>query len=226
MTGGELLVAEEIFLLVTDDKRGTSANVPGVDRSLAGALLFELAMGGCLAYQGNTFVPGAAAAADHPLLAEVLERVRAEDKPRTAKWWVQWLPRQVKPLRTKVGQNLVARGVLSEQQHRVLGLFATTRFPVHDPTPERNLRERLRQVLLDERDPQDRDVFILAVVRAQRRIRTLVPKDARKQAEERAKQTAQGDLVGKAVQDSVKEMQAAIIASVTTAVVASTGTGE
>ena len=215
-------MAEEIFLLATDDERGTSANVLGVEQGIAGGLLFELAMAGGLGYEGDTFVPGeaAAAAADHPLLAEVLELVRAEEIPRKAKWWVRRLPRQIKPLQVKIGQSLVERGVLSEKQHRVLGLFSTTRYPEYDPAPERSLRERLRQVLLDEREPQARDVLIVAVLRAQRRIGTVVPKDARKHAENRAKQITEGDLLGKAVGDSVREMQAALVASVAAATIA------
>jgi hypothetical protein len=223
--GRELLVAEEIFLLVTNNERGTSSGVLGVDQGIAGALLFELAMAGRLGYEGNKFVLGETASADHPLLHEVLERVRAEEKPRSAKWWVQRLPRQLKPLRVKVGQNLVERGVVSEKRRRVLGLFSMTRFPVYDPAPELSLRERLRQVLLAERDPEARDAFIVAVIRAQRRIGTLVPKDARKQAENRAKQITEGDLLGKAVGDSIKEIQAAIIAGTMAATIAATSAG-
>jgi hypothetical protein len=135
----DLLLAEELLLLSVDDEKGSDQTWSSLDGGLAGTLLLELTEDGALRLDGDDkLVAGASAPAD-PLLVEALEAVRASDKPRDAKHWVSKLPGELKPLRRRLAERLVERGILGEDRKELLGLTVSRRYPERDPEPERAL---------------------------------------------------------------------------------------
>jgi hypothetical protein len=124
-------------------------------------------------------------------------------------------------LRDRTAAALVERGVLGEERRKLLGLFPSARFPQADPEPERALRERLRAVLLSERQPTPEEAMLVALLIPYDLVKGLVPKDKRKEATRRAKDVAEGGAAAKAVDDTLKSIQAAVIASTTAAIAAS-----
>lgn len=117
----DLLLAEELLLLSLDDEKGSDQTWSSIDGGLAGALLLELTEAGALRLEDDKLVPGASVPAD-PLLVEALEVVRSSEKPRDAKHWVTKLPGQLKPLRRRLAERLVERGILAEDSKELLGL--------------------------------------------------------------------------------------------------------
>ena len=104
--------------------------------------------------------------------------------------------------------------MLSEQRRKVLGLFKTTRFPEADPEPERELRQRLRAVLLSERQPTPEDAMLIGLLRPYDLPEQLVPKERRQDAKRRAEEVAEDGTAAKAVAGALQEIQGAILASV------------
>ena len=136
MTSTDLLLAEELLLLALDDEKGKDTTM-GTDTGLAGALLLDLAAGGWLEDAGGKLVPAAAppagATPPHGVLADALRVVQASSTPRDAGHWLRKLTDELKPIKGRVAARLVDRGVLTEQRHKVLGLFGTDRYPEADP---------------------------------------------------------------------------------------------
>jgi len=217
-----MLLAQELLLLLLDDEKG-SARVGFADEAgLAGALLLDLVEGEHVRESDGALV----AAGTGPLSPQVLADARAEiensDRPRDAKHWIGRLPKALKPLRGRIAADLVAGGVLGEERHKMLGLFSSTRYPELDPGPERELRARLRAVLVDGADPDAHTALLVGLLGPLELVGHLVEREHRKAAKARAKAVADRGAVGSAVADAQRAAQAAIIASTTAATIAST----
>lgn len=221
----DLLLAEELLLLSLDDEKGSDQTWSSVDGGLAGALLLDLTEDGALRLDGDDkLVPGASAPAD-PLLAEALEAVRCADKPRDAKHWVSKLPGELKPLRRRLAERLVERGILGEDRKELLGLTVSRRYPERDPEPERALRARLLAALTGEALPPPRDAELIGLLRPFDLVAKNVPREHRKEAKRRAKEIAQTGPVGSAVSREVADVQIAIMAGTAAAVFVDGGGG-
>ena len=79
-------------------------------------------------------------------------------------------------------------------------------------------------MLLTERQPTLHDAMLIALLRPYDLVKKLVPRDRRKDANERAETVAQGGATAKAVDDTLKGIQAAVIASTTAAIAATAAT--
>jgi hypothetical protein len=220
----ELILAEQLLLLFLDDETGSDQASWGGDPGLAGAILLDLTAQRALTEDDGKLVAAPDAAPDHPLLAVAHAAIAASEKQRDAKGWVGSLPKELKPLRERTAERLVENGVLTEERRKLLKIFPTKRFPQSDPEPERDLRERLRAVLLTERQPTPQDAMLIALLQPYDLVKKLVPRERRKDAKERAKTVAEGGAAAKAVDDTLKGVQAAVIASTTAAVAATAAT--
>ena len=63
-------------------------------------------------------------------------------------------------------KRLVEKGVLREEEGRFLWVFHTRRYPVIDDTEQREVRARLRQLILTDEIPDPRDVVLLCLIDA------------------------------------------------------------
>jgi golgi phosphoprotein 3 len=220
----DLLLAEELLLIALDDEKGTTSSCVSLDPGLAGALLLDLLAEAALVEAGDTLDAGASADPSHPLLADALTAIRAEDEPKKPKHWIDRLPKAVKPIKGRVADGLVARGVLDEQRHKTLGLFPSTRYPEADPAPERELRDRLDAVLLHGTEPDAHTAQLVALVHALGLVDALVPKDQRKPARARAKAVAESSAVGQAVKRAIDDIAAAVVMVTTSGAIVAAST--
>ncbi len=229
MTSTDLLLAEEFLLLALDDEKGHDKTM-AADTPLAGALLLDLAVGGWVQDDDGKLVAATEPPAGAPpaaVLEDALTIIQTSDKPRSARHWVGKLPGKLKPIKGRVAARLVERGVLSEDRHKVLGLFGVDRWPEADPEPERALRERLRAELTGAAEVSERTALLTPLLRATDLVGKVVAKDERKDAKRRAKEIADDPArIGSAVQATVDATQAAVMTAViasTTAVTISSG---
>lgn len=222
----DLLLAEELLLIALDDEKGTTSSSVSVDPGLAGALLLDLIAAGSLVEMGDALAAGDGAPPSHPLLAEALAAVRAKGEPKKAKHWVDRLPKELKPIKGRVAEGLVDRGVLGEEQHKTLGLISTRRYPAADGAPERALRARLEATLVHGLEPEPRTARLVALLQAVDLVGAAVPKEQKKAAKARAKNVAESSAVGTAVKRAVDEIAAAVtIAATSGAVAAASASG-
>jgi hypothetical protein len=217
-----MLVAEELLLLVLDSERGRIRGGWSYDGSLAGALLLDLAEAGRLVERDGALVTTGAGALATTVLTDAYTEIEGSERPRDAGHWIGRLPKALRPLRGRVAQSLVERGVLGEERHKTLGVFASTRYPQLDPGPERELRARLRAVLIDGAEPDGHTALLLGLLAPLELVGGLVPREQRKAAKARARELADRSVVGGAVADAQQAAQAAVTASIVAATVAST----
>jgi hypothetical protein len=225
-----LLLAEDLLLLLLDDRTGTTAAI-AVDEVLGGALLTELALTGAVVVgeRGSwgrsgrvtltAVVADPAGPAAHPVLGAAIARVA--ERPRSAQDLVGVLGRG---LREPLCQALAARGLLRRTEERVLGLFPRTRWPAADVRYEAAMRERLLAVLVHGAPPDPRSVALLALVAAVDRLGDLMDGTGlpRGEAKRRVRALSAGSWAAEAVRQSVDATTAAMIAVLTVTMAAAT----
>lgn len=224
-TGEEaaLTLTEELLLVAFDDAKGIDRTDSGVAYGLAGALLAELTLEGHLREDADgKLTPASPERPADPLLAAAFDAVAGSSRARSAGAWVRKLPSELSPLPKTVAKRLSERGVLDEERSRLLGRVSRTRYPQADPEPERALRARLEEVLLEGRAPTAREALLAALLRPYRLIGRVVGKERRRDAERRAKEIEDRGLVGSGVSDAVEDEVVATMAAVVAGTVAAT----
>ncbi len=209
-----MATAEDFMLLaMRDDAAGGPliGNLP-LECGLAAAILMELVDAGRIDTTGDRVVVRDPAPVGVAELDDVLARIVTE-QAHDLGWWVRSAR---SGLYGRFLAKLVARGVVTQQRGRVLGIFPTSFPRLADTTAGHELRDRLEAVLgAGAADP--RDVVLLAIVYATGLDRMIFPTIAADVVERRVRQLGE-DALAAAVTEVVRQVRAAVMAAVTAAV--------
>ncbi|MFZ0214998.1 MAG: GPP34 family phosphoprotein, partial [Candidatus Dormiibacterota bacterium] len=209
---------EQLLLLVLDEEGTTRSSY--ADRALAGAMLLDLLRSGVAHADRDQVTVASRPSPAAGVLADAARVIADESRARGPRWWVDQLPRRMQPFLPRVADRLVGSGVLTEQSHRVLGLFPTTRLPARQTAPGAEVRERLRAVLLGERPPEPDDAILAGLIAALDLVGAIVDRSQVKEAKRRARELGDsvvGDAVGQAIKSAEDAVTAAVIAATTAA---------
>ncbi|MEV8634756.1 GPP34 family phosphoprotein [Streptosporangium sp. NPDC051023] len=210
------IIAEEVLLLAYGEAEGKQlVGSSELDAALGGSLLAELAVNGRIDLaQKKVTVLDPTPLGDEELDA-TLARIAAEPKERKPEWWVQRLNSY--KLRKRLLSGLAERGVLNEEQRKILGIFPSTRYPERDPSVEQEIRKRIESVLAGA-EPDQRVAVLIAVLHAAKIDRKAFPGADKK----RIKEITEGNWAGEAVAKTIAAVNAAIMAAVIAGTVAAT----
>jgi golgi phosphoprotein 3 len=211
----KLSLAEELLLLALNDEKGTvlMAGATGLPYGLAGALLGELIDAGLLRIEGKTLVAAPGGPARDEYLDGILSQVRSAKRARDLRYWVGRIGRSGGKIKAKIADRLVGKGILQREEHRVLLIFPTTRFPQVDPMPEYGARERIRAALRGMTPPDERTAALIGLAYACGLIGQLFDKSERREVTKKAKAIATSQPIGVAVVHTVEAVRAAAIAA-------------
>ncbi|SDT82662.1 Golgi phosphoprotein 3 (GPP34) [Streptomyces sp. TLI_053] len=206
-------LAEEIMLLSLDDESGQAKDRWTVGWIVAGGLLLELALAERVRVDGNRVEVVDTSSTGDALLDDRLEAIAAWAGSARAATVAAWLRKdQLKSIEATLA-GLCARGIVTEERHRALGLFPVRRFPEADGTVERELRERLNRVVLEDAEPDLRTAGLIGLLHGARLHRLAFPGEPRKRVEPRMAAVAEGQWAAEAVQDTIRATQVAIMAA-------------
>lgn len=209
---------ESLLLLATDDESGHISTKSGaLDYGLAGAVLTELLLRDRLdAEDGKLRLTNGS-----PMGDSVLDHALAsmgDSKPRDAKHWVGKLARD--HVKDRVLDQLIQKGVLGIEEHRILWIIPVDRYPAEDSAPERDVRENVRAVVTEGASPQPRTATLIALLKACDLTGAVFSHDERKQYKERIEEISRGEAMGETVSRVIRDMQAAVTAAVVAATAA------
>ncbi len=208
---------EELMLLALRDEEGTIAPGTMYQHAIAGAILSELMLRGRigidetgrkkLAKVLDTKPTGA------PLLDECLARI-AEDKPRSLETWVGKFA-AIKDLKHRVAERLCDRGILREEEGKILIVFSRRTYPETDPRPEKEIVDRLREAIFtDTRDVDPRTVVLISLANNAEILRVVFDKKELRQRKQRIEQLVNGEIIGRAAKEAIEAMQTAVMVAV------------
>ena len=208
----------ELLLLAHDPASGKGLVDDGhLKAGLAGAALIELSLQEALALDGEgkgARLRSSGADVD-PELVEVLARADgyAPKKAVARIGGAESFTNRAGALRDATWNRLEGDGLVRSEEHKVMGLFPTTRRVQLAPVRSAIL-ERLRGAIKGADQPDARTSGLVAVVSATGLLPKLVPEMDQKQVKQRARQIADGGWGGDAVAQAIGDVQAAIVAAV------------
>ncbi len=228
-----LTVSEEILLLTLDDRKGAFLQLPVMAKeyALAGALLMDLAF----ADRIDTDLQRLFLAKEEPtgdaILDEVLGEIRSmvaipekkaeataektsgDAESKNAVFWVELLARRSDYFQDRLLERLTERGILKREDHRILWVFHTRRYPVINNREEREVKMRIGDVLFGDGVPSSRDIAIISLAHACSLLTEIFAWREIEAVQDRIEQVCRMDLVGRAVFQAINELRMNSIAA-------------
>jgi hypothetical protein len=193
--------AYALLLLRPEGKLAVSSQT--FDPGAAGAVIGDLTLRGSLQFDGHKVIPVKTAPVDDPVVDGMKEQIDLAPAPRRASSWVSRNANGA--LREAVLTGLVDRGLVTRQEHRVLGIFPSVRWPERDGGPAKLLRGEIDDVLHARVAPTPFAVALIGLLHATSTLRGQFGKVDR----QLVKDMTRGDWVADAVKKVVQSRQAA-----------------
>jgi len=217
---------EEIMLLVLRDREGTVVSGTLYNYAIGGAVLAELLIEKRIDIEAvkkkkYARVLSPAPTGD-PLIDEGLAKLAGAKKRAQLQTWVAKFA-QTKNLKHRLAEQLARRGTLRIDEDKVLGIFTRKIYPEVDPGPERELIERLRKAIFSDIGEVDsRTAVLLSLAKSADLLKLVFDKKQLKGRKTRIEQVVNGEMTGKATQEAIQAMQAAVmVACIMPAIIAS-----
>ncbi|MEV3990480.1 GPP34 family phosphoprotein [Streptomyces sp. NPDC049837] len=205
-------LGEEIALLSLDDESGAAKERSSAGWAVAGGILLELAMAGRVSVTDGRLAVTDPTPTGNALLDGRLAQLDEWTRRKSRRKVADWLTKDQSKAVTATVESLCERGLVVEEESRVLGLFPVRRYPEADGSVERELRERLASVVLHGTEPDDRTGGLIALLHAAKLYRLAFPELPRKQVQARMAELAEGQWAGDGVREAIRNMQAAMVA--------------
>lgn len=162
----KISLLEELLLIAYSDEGTLVTTSDTLNCGLAGGVLMELLLAGRVTVQNGRVTVLDPSSTEDPLLDGALARIKGASRLRRPRDWVTELRGG---LQEQVLNRLVQRGVLRQEQDRVLWIFPRTRYPSatgDEPAVETDARRRLRSVLDGATRSDPRTAALCALVAA------------------------------------------------------------
>ena len=217
-TNNNLYLHEEIMLLALRDEEGTIASGTMYQYAIGAAVLSELLLSQrIIVDQSNkkklVDLVGSTPLGE-PLLDHCLEKIIAAKRRAALQTWVSRFA-GVKNLKHLIAQRLCQRGILRADEDKVLLIFTRKIYPEVNPEPERELIERLRNAIFTDASEVDpRTVVLVSLANAAGLLKIVFDRKLLKTRKKRIEQIVNGEITGKAAQEAIQAMQAAVMAAV------------
>lgn len=211
-----LTFVEEIVLLALDDKTGKFVDLPplALDQALAGASLLELAFQNRIDTDLTHLTLVSGEPTGDKMLDPLLSKIVAAKDKKDAKYWVGVFSADGEKLREDALAHLTSRGILKKEEKKFLWVIPGRRYPMIDEKEEREVRQRIRSVIVDGEVPGPRDVVLISLASACQLLRSIFTDADLMKYSSRVAEVSKMDLIGRAVSKSVAEVQEAVMRAV------------
>lgn len=209
-----LRFTEEILLLALDDQTGRLQPLPerALEFALAGAVLMELAFLKRLDTDATHLIITDSSPTGDAVLDEALRALPKEETNLTIQKALARVALKAATLRDLVFKSLVRKGILTQHEQKFLWMLRERRYPIVDNREEREVRARIRDVVLDpDTIPDPRDVVLIGLMDACDLSNVVFSEDELQQAGERIKKIARMDFIVQAIAKDISEIQQAIL---------------
>ncbi len=213
-----LTIGEEIFLLALNDAKGSIPNAIAIPLrfTLAGAVLGELFLAGKVKLNDHQKVMLLdETPCEDPLVNDALETIKTHQAhPRKIHYWINEINPHPKKALQRLGEGLVAKGILHQEEKRYLWVIPYVVFPQQDASAKYWVKQHLRGVVLAGEIADLHSLMVLSLVRAGNMLDFVFTRDEMKAASKRITRIMRETLPRLAVMESVEEIEAAVTALV------------
>jgi len=182
-----LTIPEQLLLIALQDEKGTvlftSATV--LPYSLIGAALTELFFSDAIELEEEIVLLKDIRANKNITYRQLYEFMKQKNLKKDLKYWILTLNKKFKNFKEIVLEHLVENQVLEKKQSKILGLFSKTTYPTLNPQPEIQLRESIRNQLLNDEIPNERYIALLQLCHVSSLLEDVFNQDELKKARQR-----------------------------------------
>ncbi|MBY0339306.1 MAG: GPP34 family phosphoprotein [Acetobacteraceae bacterium] len=212
----KLTMPEEIMLLLLDDTTGRPVGLPApaADYAVAGAILMQLSLSGNVDTDAERLMLTNPTPTGDAVLDDALSRIAGTGGMHDSRYWIVELGREGERYRTLLLDRLVARGVLRREEGRFLWVFPDRRYPkaAEGAAEVREVRARLRHILLNDEIPDPEDALLIGLCRATGLIPLILSAEEQSRAEKRVDQVADLEELGRTLSNVTREVYATMLA--------------
>ncbi len=203
---------EEIMLMLIEDESGRILHVPELSMRcvLAGAVMMDLAMLDKIDSDLEKIIVIDPTPTGDKLLDPILKEISENSEQKDAKAWVESLALDSERIKLLALNRLVEKKVLEKIDDRFLWVFRTRRYPVLDGKVEQEVKLRILDVLFSDKIPSPRDIVIIGLVDACGIFKHILSEVQYKKCQSRIKQVRNMDIIGRAVTNSVRDIEATL----------------
>lgn len=209
VTSSEISFAEELILLMLDEKTGYLEIVPGWQFScvMAGAMIAELALKGRIDTDLESLYLVDSTPTGDELLDVTLRDIEKSEKVRDTQYWIERNAQRVDDIITTSFDRLVNKNILV---HESGGFFGLTRsisrsgaYPSSDSTIRREAKTRILRIILHNDIPDPSDAILIALVHSLGGFKLLLEEEDYEEVLDRIELVSKLDVVGRKVAAAV-----------------------
>ncbi len=209
-----LILPELLLLIALNDEKGTiiSSASMTINYGLAGAVIMELALRKRVELRDKKIIVIDDSLTGDSVLDEALLNIKNQRKSRDAGYWVNKLSSKIK-IKDLMIDRLVEKRIVRKEEHKILWIFDSFRYPMKDSIEEHEIKEKIRKIVLhkDIAETETRVAVLIGLINACRLTNEIFSKEERKEADKRIREMIKKDLMSKAVADTIAAIEAAII---------------
>ncbi len=211
----QLTMPEEIMLLLLDDRTGRPVGLPppAADFAIAGAVLMELSLSGHVDTDLETLMVTSHKPTGDAVLDEALTMM-AGSPGKDSRYWIGEIGSRGERLRDALLSRLVQQGVLKLEEGRFLWVFPDRRYPkaAEGSAEVREVRGRLRDIILSGDIPEPRDALMIGLCRATGLVPLLLTPPELEETVARVDQIADLEELNRSLAEVIRQLQASMVA--------------
>ncbi len=209
-----LTIPEEIFLLALNDAKGTIPNAIAIPLQfvMASAVLTELLLSRKIKLnKKKNILLLDEALMDDPLLKNALELIQASNShPQDILYWINCINPKPKRFLRLLGEGLVQKGVLQQEEKRYLWVIPYIVFPQRDASAKYWVKQHLRGMVLAGEIGDAHSVMVLSLVRAANMLDFVFTRDEIKAAKKRIARITRDTILDQEVRETIEEIESSV----------------
>ncbi len=182
-----LTIPEQLLLIALQDEKGTVlfTATTVLPYALIGATLTELFFADAIELNEELVITKTLQSHQFKLCSEILESMKEKNVKKDLKYWILTLNKKFKNIKEIILDHLVENNVLDKKESKVLGLFTKTIYPTINQKPEKELREKIRNLILNNEKPEEKYITLLELCNVSSLLEDIFNQDELKTARQR-----------------------------------------
>jgi len=207
-----LTLAEEAILLALDEETGIITELPHyqTDTVLVAATLMELALLNRIDTDLENLQVIDLTPTGQPILDRILALLPPPGETRPLRSLLDRLAIEGAEIKRMALANLVAVGILKEENRRFLWVFKTRRYPMLDNREVVEVETRLHELVLSDDIPDPRDVVLVSLVHTWGLFDQILSPRELLRSLPRIRNLARLDLIGQQAAQSIQDIEQAM----------------
>jgi golgi phosphoprotein 3 len=213
----ELSTIEKFLLLAKHPYKGRfMISDLHIHHGIIGIIFLELHLEGVASLENDKVIVKDDASTGHPFGVDFLERIKKSRRPRKLRNWIIKLSGKASAIKWLCLQAMEKKGLLSIEKKKFLFFIPYRKTYLLEHITREQLIEHLKACAFKQKDPQQDDILLLGMAEACQMHKILsADKEERKLLKKELKILMKENAFAGAIDQSIRQVQAAVIAAVT-----------